>query len=351
MSEGRLNYPVKSPPVPLSPEGERCSAIDHRRQMPVSGGFEIPTCSGDRPVARKGNGGLCYFVILMALAVLACAQGPEDQARPLAYAAIPPQGCLVSRIGGEFVEARVLVGDGQSPHTWEPNPRQVSELARSSVYFLSGMGFEENLLKRLRSAFPDLPTVDLNRGIALLPMEEHESEEGHRHDGHDHGPGEPNPHTWLDPSLARIQARTICEALSRVKPELKERFSANLARFETELDSVDALAAGLLAPFRGRAFYVFHPSFGYFAARYGLVQRAIETGGREPSARQLARLVERLAADRARVIFIQPQFPAAAARSLGQSLGVRLEELDPLAADYIDNHVRMARAIAASFAD
>ena len=39
----------------------------------------------------------------------------------------------------------------------------------------------------------------------------------------------------------------------------------------------------MLAPYRGRSFYVFHPGFGYFADAYGLKEEAIEAGGREPT--------------------------------------------------------------------
>ena len=53
----------------------------------------------------------------------------------------------------------------------------------------------------------------------------------------------------------------------------------------------------MLAPYRGRSFYVFHPGFGYFADAYGLKQEAVEAGGRSPTPKQLRALIEEARAD------------------------------------------------------
>ena len=43
---------------------------------------------------------------------------------------------------------------------------------------------------------------------------------------------------------------------------------------------------------RERNFMVYHPSWGYFAAEYGLTMIPVEVEGKEPSARDLAKLVD-----------------------------------------------------------
>ena len=103
--------------------------------------------------------------------------------------------------------------------------------------------------------------------------------------------------------------------------------------------------AEILAAVKGRPFFVFHPSFGYFADDYGLEQIAVETGGAEPSARQLTALIEQARSSDVRVIFVQPQFSRKSAETIAAEIGGAVVPIDPLARDYVENLEKMARAV------
>jgi len=262
-----------------------------------------------------------------------------------------PQAQFVERVGGEHVDVQVLVGPGQSPHTYEPTALQLAALAEARLLFSVGMPYEEALLSRIRGAFERLEVVDTRQGIALRQIEAHSH--AHDHDGHEHvhgpscaGHDGDDPHIWLSPRLAKIQARTICDALSRVLPERADEFERNLAAFHAELDAVDARIAELLAPLAGRDLVVFHPSYGYFADAYGLRQVAVETAGKEPSPRELAALLAQIKAAGTRVVFVQPQFSTRSAETIAAHIGGRVVQLDPLARDYVANLETMATTIA-----
>jgi len=279
-----------------------------------------------------------------------------DATRLRVAVSVLPQAQFVERVGGEHVDVQVLVGPGQSPHTYEPTAQQLATLAEARLLFSVGMPYEEALLARIRGAFERLETVDTRQGIALRQMESHGH--AHDHDGHDHvhGPscaghdGE-DPHIWLSPRLAKIQARTICDALCRVLPERADEFKRSLAAFHEELDALDARIAALLAPLAGRELVVFHPSYGYFADAYGLRQVAVETAGKEPSPRELAALLAEIKAAGTRVIFTQPQFSTRSAETIAAQIGGRVVHLDPLARDYVANLEIMATTIAQALAE
>ena len=91
---------------------------------------------------------------------------------------------------------------------------------------------------------------------------------------------------------------------------------------------------------------VFHPAYGYFLKAYGLKQKAVESGGKDPGPRQLAHLLEEAREHKAKVIFVQPQFSTATARALAAELDAAVVPLDPLSEDYLANLERMAAAIA-----
>lgn len=144
-------------------------------------------------------------------------------------------------------------------------------------------------------------------------------------------------------------AETMCRVLSEVDPAHAKTYADNLARLQEDLDRADARIAQWLAPIRGAEFYVYHPAFGYFADAYGLRQVAVETGGKEPSARQLADLIERAKRANVRVIFVQRQFPVKSAQAVADAIGSSVVVLDPLSPDYIANLEAIARAILRSY--
>lgn len=285
------------------------------------------------------------FLLLVALSV-GVSTGTEDkpEGKIKAFVSILPISYFVERVGGPNVEVSVLVGPGQDPHTFEPTPKLVAKLADAQVLFEMGFPFEETLIKKVGRTFKNVEVVNLQQGIRLRTVTD---EEKHSHSDaddqeHSHEAGEMDQHTWLDPQLAKIQARTIADTLIRIDPEHQAQYEKNLKDFQTDLDAIHEQLAKALAPVKGKSFYVFHPAYGYFGDAYGLKQIAVQLGGKEPTARQLARLIELAKEDGVRVIFVQPQFSKKSADALAKAIGGAVVVLDDLAPDYLRNLREMA---------
>jgi len=257
-----------------------------------------------------------------------------------AFVSILPQAYFVERVGGDYVHVSVLVGPGQSPATYEPTPKQLAGLSDANVFFTIGVPFETRLLEKLTHLLPDLNIVPTQQGIPLRYFRPDEASADH-----DHKRGAPDPHIWLDPELVKIQATTICDALKRIDPDHAAAYDANLQSFRHDLDSLNTAIAKLLAPIKGSSFYVFHPSYGYFADRYGLIQVAIESEGKEPGARHLVTLIAIAKAAKIEAIFVQPQFAETMAEAIAREVDVPVVQLDPLARDYLTNLMDMAQKI------
>ncbi len=275
--------------------------------------------------------GLTAAVLFVFLAGVVYATGAEKKLD--VFVSIPPQAYFVERIGNPHVTVHVLVKPGQSPATFEPTPKQMAQLSQADVYFRIGLPFESKLLSKIQATVGGLRIVDIRKGVPL------------RHVEGSHGKGTVDPHIWLSPKLAKKQAETICEELCRLDSEHEAEYQKNLAALHHALDSLDSAIARALAPLKGRKFYVFHPSYGYFADAYGLKQVAVEVEGKEPSARQLAHLIEQAQADGVKVVFVQPQFSSKSAQALAEAIGGVVVPLDPLAYDYLENLREMADKI------
>jgi zinc transport system substrate-binding protein len=150
--------------------------------------------------------------IILVLVVIGCekkesarperlAEKPVEVEKPVVAVSILPQRYFVRRIGGDLCTTVVLVGSGQSPHSYEPTPRQMEELSRAKVWILSGTDFELSLRPKIAALYPGLKIVDEGR-VSVRTLEAHEDVR-RSHDSNI------DRHTWLGKEPALILARHI----------------------------------------------------------------------------------------------------------------------------------------------
>ncbi len=256
------------------------------------------------------------------------------------FVSVLPQKTFVERVGGDHVQVHVMVQPGHSPATYDPTPRQVARLASADLYVRIGVPFEDAWMGRIRAVNPRMRILDARQGIDPRQLERYAPDGDHRH------VDERDPHIWTSPPLVRRMAGNIRAALGEMLPRRRAEFDANFRAFAMELDALDREIRQMFAGIEHRRFLIFHPAWGYFADTYGLEQIPVEKGGMEPGARALAALIEQARRERVTVIFVQPQFDRKLAEQLARNIGGRVEALDPLATDYLENMRRAARLIA-----
>ena len=269
------------------------------------------------------------WLSVLALAVVGCA-APAPAPRPLVIVSVLPQRFFVERIAGERVDVEVLLPPGASPALYEPTLAQLEAISRASLWVAVGhphFPFEATWLARIAERNPDLRLLKVGASDAA------------------HGD---DPHVWTSPRYGRVLARAIGASLAELLPEHRAELTSRAYALLDEIDALDRDLRAELAPARGSRFFVFHAAWGRLAEEYGLEQVSIEHGSREPGVYELAELIARARAERARVIFVQPQFDPQAALVLADEIGARVEVLDPLAYDWSANLRQVARQLAAA---
>ena len=220
-------------------------------------------------------------------------------------------------------------------------------LAGADLYFRVGISFEDVWLGRIAAANPAMRIVDVRTGITLRELGTLTS--GHERWQAEAGEIRPrrfDPHVWTDPRRVKIIASTIRDALTELDPAHGDEYQTNYGQFATDLEQLDSEIRALLGEKKERRFMVFHPAWGYFAEAYGLHQIPIETAGKEPGAKQLARVIDEAKAKGIRVIFVQAQFSRRNAETVARAIGGRVIAVDPLAENYLEN----LRLVAQTFA-
>ena len=297
---------------------------------------------------KEKNFKIFSIILIVIFFISACGEKAQPVFKKKIFTGILPQKYFAERIAGGKIEVYSLVGQGQNPHNYEPLPAQMRELSQASAYFETGLPFEEVLVEKIKSANSGIMILDLRKGITLRkndPPLTISGDDKKRGETHDHEHGEFDPHIWLSPELVKIQARTICEALSKIDPTDSLFFYANLDKFNTELDSLQKEIQNSLSELKKRKILVFHPAFGYFADSFNLEQIPIEAEGKEPGPRQLMKIEDFIKKEGIGIIFVQAQFSPKSAEALASEIGCIVVTLDPLAENWEENMRYIAKTL------
>jgi zinc transport system substrate-binding protein len=292
---------------------------------------------------------IAYAVCFIFLTASCSRQTEKDGI--LIAVSIPPQAWFVSQIAGDKADCVTLVPAGQNHHTYEPGPRQIQSLASADVWILSGAEFEISLRPKIENLFSNVLLVDGTQGVQFRYIEAHEHDDDHHSlsNSHSHNSGnyslELDRHTWLGREPAKILASHIKDILCAIDNKNKEYYQAQYNSLAAAIDIEFDKLKILLAPLKGRSVFVYHPSFGYFLDEFGIIQEAVETGGKEPSVRELNNLITKINEEKAAAIFVQTQFPTSAAKTLASAANLELISLDPLSYDWLENIKQIGQAL------
>jgi zinc transport system substrate-binding protein len=289
----------------------------------------------------RSSAAIFFTLCLLSLSLLA----PPSGAQPIpVFVSILPQKYFVEKIGKALVDVSVMVPPGYNPHVYEPKPNQMVRLSKARIYFAIGIPLEDAWLAKFAAMNPKMLVVHTEAGIEKIPMISHDHRETGEHETEkrpknqqEEEHGTMDPHVWLSPPEVKIIAKNILRALQGTDPTNSSIYEENTARFLEEIERLDSQLRSIFAGKKGMKFMVFHPSWGYFARAYGLVQVPVEFEGKEPKAAQLKEIIEHARKEGIKVIFVQPQFSTRSAETIAKAIGGRVVFADPLSLDWAGN--------------
>ncbi len=286
-----------------------------------------------------------------------------------AVVSVLPQKTFVEAIGGDKVNVALMVKPGNSPHTYEPKPSQMKDISNADIYFSIGVEFEHSWLPKFANQNKKMKIVNIAKGIEKMPMgehhhdeDEHEHEEEHKadkedhdhekhsdeeHAGHDHEEDSLDPHIWTSTANVKIIAKNIYNYLVKLDRKNETYYKSNYENFLEHINQTDRTIKKILLDTQtGTKFMVFHPAWGYFARDYGLVQVAIEAGGKNPKPKQVAHLIEEAKEEKVKAVFTAPEFSDKVAKQIANEVGIPVIKVSPLNPKWSKNLIQLANAIA-----
>jgi manganese/iron transport system substrate-binding protein len=221
---------------------------------------------------------------------------------------------LVEQVGGERVNVHSLVPPGGEVHTFDPAPSDAAAVSGARLLVMNGLGLDDWLEPFAQQAGAnDIPVLKLAEDIEEVNYVD--DEEG----------GGPNPHLWLNPAYARIYVDRIRLKLIEIDPAGQQTYDANATAFDGRLVELDTWARQQMEAVRAddRRVVSFHDAFPYFAAAYGLeiVGVVVEAPGQDPSAADIAALVDAINEVGVKAILSEVQFSDELAQTVAAETG------------------------------
>ena len=238
----------------------------------------------------------------------------------------------VRQVGRGRVEVFALLPMGADPHTFQPGARDITRVADADLILSVGLTLEAAWLEELVQN----AAADSSKLVALGEIVDPIEFEGHDHndedeDKHGHIYRSLDPHFWFDPVRVKKAVSDIAAWLTVLDPTGGDAYRVNARSYNQELAVLHdwiRLQVNQIPPER-RVLVTSHESFGYFAQRYQftIVDTVIPglTIELEPSAAELAELVDQIRKHQVPVIFTETTVNDRLARRIAEEVGVDVE--------------------------
>ena len=285
------------------------------------------------------------LLLIIAVVLFSCnsKKANKNEAGNVITVSILPQKTFIEKIAGDDFKVNVLIPPGSSPAAYSLLPSQLIDVAKSAVWFRIGyIGFEYSWKDKIAQANTDMKVVDLSEGLDLI------ADKTEKHGDHVHMQGV-DPHIWLSPILVKQMAKKILDELLILKPKKRVEYEENYLKFAKEIDKINIEIKDKLKEFQGKKIIVFHPSLSYYARDFGLEQFSLETGGKEPTPKQLARVVEVAKKETLKIIYIQSEFDLEHARVFADEINGEIIQVWPLNPEWEDNLLKMTNIFIENF--
>jgi ABC-type Zn uptake system ZnuABC Zn-binding protein ZnuA len=242
----------------------------------------------------------------------------------LAWAAVPLAGCnlvggsqpevlatttiladLAKQVAGDRLRVGSVVPVGAHVEEYEPTPDDAKRVSGAKILIVNGLDLDKWADPLLKNKKADAPVITLTEGLPDLAG---------------------NPHMWFDPQLARKYVEKIRDALVALDPQGKDGYTTRAKAYDAALVSLDTelKTKAATVPQARRKLVTSHDAFPYFAKAFGfeVVGFVQPQPDKEPSAKELAKLVDTVKAAKVPAVFVEAGTSKSLTETLAKEAGV-----------------------------
>ena len=236
------------------------------------------------------------FILILASSIFQESDGDDDRTKVVAT--FYPLAYMAESIGGDRVSVSSMVPYNTELHSWQPAPQDIIRADDADVILYNGGPADKWLVDDVLPVVNDAGKVIANTTIGVTYITGGDADEG----GTD-------PHTWLSPKRAMVQARNVYDALCEADPDGEAYFTERFNSLNATLAALD-LQYGALDNATVSGIIVSHSALGYLAYDYNFIQYGVVglSGDQEPSFATIANLVEIMENESIYTVYVDPVY-------------------------------------------
>lgn len=252
---------------------------------------------------------------------------PEANDKPIVGVTTFALYDITKHIAGDTVTVINILPFGVDPHSFEPTPRLMSGIEKSSLVFYSGAGLEPWIhgFKFKHKA------VNISKYVKLRSLSESEIAQDHEHEHEAHHQSI-DPHYWLDFDNMKKAAEVITKELIALQPKNRELYSKNRDKYIKMLQKLDEDYKKALSNCRQKNVVVSHNALGYVADKYGFDVESL-TGlspEAQPSAQAIRRIFQDIHSKGIQTIFYENFVNDKVTKTIAKDANITVDVFQPL---------------------
>jgi len=218
---------------------------------------------------------------------------------------------FAKKIGGDYVQVTNMIPAGTEPHDFEPTPKEIAQLQKADLFVYNGTGFDQWAKTIVENNQGKMTVVNSSNGISIMGTD---------------------PHIWLNPMNAEMQAANIRDGLIKIDPTHKDTYNTNFDQLKLFFTKLDQTYQSELKNTSSREIFVSHAAFGYLAERYQLKQISIAglSPEDEPSPKEIANIVTKARKDNVKYILFEPLVESKYGTTIMNEIGAKSLILNPV---------------------
>jgi len=234
---------------------------------------------------------------------------------------------ITKHIAGDSVEIINILPFGVDPHSFEPTPKLMADIEKSSLVFFSGAGLEpwtHGFSFKNRA-------IDMSKHVKLRELDADEHEH-HKHNDKQCAHNTIDPHYWLDFTNMQNATELIKNELIVLRPKYKEMYEKNAANYTHMLQKLDKKYKKNLSSCRFDTVIVNHNAIGYLSQNYHFNVESLSglSPEAEPSASDITRIFKEIKDEGISTIFFESFVNDKAITTVANDAKVKLEVIQPL---------------------
>lgn len=281
------------------------------------------------------------LVCSLVLPLCSCQGGSAewaDDGKPFIVTTIFPPYDFAREVGGELINAHMLIRPGTDAHSYDPTPSDMRAIENCDVFIYTG-GESEAWAKELLGSIGNSGHSSI-QVISMLevvkPLEEETPNGAARHE-HSHAHSEDideveyDEHIWTSPKNAIAVAKMIEKALAKADPAHAADYANSYNRYKAQLSRLDDDFRTVVQNSRQKTvLFADRFPFRYLTQEYGLRAAAAFPGcssESEPSVKTMVFLIDTVRAENIPYVFTVERSNRSIAQTIAAETGAGILEM------------------------